>query len=236
VETTIATENGTVRGYLTIPQPEVSGPAPWPGVVVVHDAAGVSDDTRLIADRFATAGYLAVAPNLYSRGGVARCVRAVFQQLMAGTGQAHDDLDAARRHLAHRSDCTGKVGVVGFCMGGGFALLAATRDFDASAPYYGEVPADVSVLDGACPIVASYGARDRLPNMKGSAGRLQLALTEFGVPHDVKEYPGAGHSFANRLATGPLNALLKVTGLHYDHEASEDAWRRVLSFFAKHLR
>ena len=236
METTIATQDGNIAGYLAVPLPEVSGPAPWPGVVVVHDAIGLTDDIRAVAERFATAGYLAVVPNLYSRGGFARCVRSVFQQLLAGSGQAHDDLDAARRHLAHRSDCTGKVGVVGFCMGGGFALLAANRDFDASAPYYGEVPDDPSVLAGACPVVASFGGRDRLPNMRGAAVRLSTALTGYGVPHDVKEYPDAGHSFANRIATGPLNTLLRVTGLHYDHESSEDAWRRVMRFFAVHLR
>lgn len=236
METTIATQDGNITGYLAVPLPEVSGPAPWPGVVLVHDAGGLTNDIRAVAERFATAGYLAVVPNLYSRGGFARCVRVVFQQLIAGSGQAHDDLDAARGHLAHRSDCTGKVGVVGFCMGGGFALLAATRDFDASAPYYGEVPDDPAILAGACPIVASFGGRDRLPNMRGAAARLSTALTSYGVPHDVKEYPNAGHSFANRIATGPLNTLLRVTGLHYDHEASEDAWRRVMRFFAAHLR
>ena len=177
-----------------------------------------------------------MAPNLYARGGFTRCVRTVFRQLLAGTGQAHDDLDAARRHLTDRPDRTGRVGVAGFCMGGGFALLAATRDFDASAPYYGEVPADLSVLDGACPVVASFGGRDKLPGMRGAAARLTTALIAHGVPHDVKEYPDAGHSFANRITTGPFNALLKVTGMHYDHDASEDAWRRVMRFFAQHVR
>jgi carboxymethylenebutenolidase len=231
---TITTPDGLIDGYLAVPQPEVSGTPPWPGVVVVHDATGLSDDTRAITARFATAGYVAAAPDLYTRGGFARCVRTVFRELRAGSGRAHDDVDAARRELAGRADCTGKVGVVGFCMGGGFALLAATRDFDASAPYYGEVPADTDVLDGACPIVASFGERDRLPGMKGVAARLDRTLTEHGVPHDVKEYPGVGHAFANRMG-GPLNTMLKVTGMAYDHESAEDAWRRVLAFFATHL-
>ncbi len=234
METTITTQDGTVDGYLAVPQPEVSGAPPWPGVVVVHDALGMSDDVRAIAERFATAGYVAVVPNLYARGGFARCVRSVFRELIAGEGRAHDDIDAARGHLAERPDCTGRIGIAGFCMGGGFALLGATRDFDASAPYYGELPADTSVLEGACPIVASFGARDRLPGMKGAAARLERVLTDHGVPHDVKEYPDAGHSFANRMA-GPMNALLRVTGMAYHHESSEDAWRRVMSFFATHL-
>jgi carboxymethylenebutenolidase len=234
VDTTITTSDGTIDGYLAVPQPEVSGPPPWPGVVVVHDMLGMSDDVRTIAERFATAGYVAMVPNLYSRGGFARCVRTTFRELLAGSGRAHDDIDAARGALTGRDDCTGKAGIAGFCMGGGFALLAATRDFDASAPYYGQLPADTSILDGACPIVASFGGRDRVPDMKGAAGRLDQVLTGYGVPHDVKEYADAGHSFANRMA-GPLNALLRVGGMAYHHESSEDAWRRVMSFFAEHL-
>lgn len=236
METAIETATGPIDGYLAVPQPELSGPGPWPGVVLVHDIVGMSDDIRQIADRFATAGYLAVVPNLFARGGFVRCVRSVFRELVAGTGRAHDDVDAARAHLAGRPDCSGKVGVAGFCMGGGFALLAATRRFDASAPYYGELPADLSALDGACPVVASFGGRDPSPRLKGAAAKLEAALTEYGVPHDVKEYPDAGHSFANRLATGPLNALLRVPRLAYHHESAEDAWRRVLAFFANHLR
>jgi carboxymethylenebutenolidase len=234
VHTTITTPDGTIDGYLAVPQPEVSGPAPWPGVVIAHDALGMSDDVRGIAERFATAGYVAVVPNLYARGGFARCVRGVFREMVAGKGRAHDDLDAARTALVERADCTGKVGIAGFCMGGGFALLGATREFDASAPYYGELPADTSILDGACPVVASFGARDKLPNMRGAADRLDTVLTGYEVPHDVKEYARAGHSFANRMA-GPFNALLRVGGMAYHHESAEDAWRRVMTFFATHL-
>jgi carboxymethylenebutenolidase len=234
VETTITTQDGTIGGYLAVPQPEVSGAAPWPAVVVVHDVFGMSDDIRTIADRFATAGYLAVVPDLYARGGFVRCVRTVFRELVAGKGRAHDDLDAARETLTARDDCTGKVGIAGFCLGGGFALLGATRDFDASAPYYGEIPADTSILDGACPVVASFGGRDPAPGMKGAAARLDGVLTERGVPHDVKEYPAAGHSFANRMG-GPLNGLMRVARMAYHHESSEDAWRRVLAFFRTHL-
>lgn len=229
-----AADGGLINAYFAEPDPVTSGrTAPWPGVVVVHDAIGMSDDARSYVDRFATAGYLAIAPDLYTRGGTARCIKSVMQQLMAGHGKAHDDIDAARSVLAGRPDCTGKVGVVGFCMGGGFALLAAARDFDASAPYYGQLPKDMSILDGACPIVASFGGKDR--TLPGAAGKLEARLTEAGITHDIKEYPGAGHSFANRMA-GPLNILARVAGFGYDHAASEDAWHRVLTFFHEHVR
>jgi len=211
----------------------VSGQPPWPGVVIVHDAVGLSDDAKNITDRFATAGYLALSPDLYSRGGLVRCVKSVFSELAAGKGRAFDDLDAARSLLASRSDCTGRIGVVGFCMGGGFALVGASRGFDASAPYYGPIPTDLSILDGACPIVASYGKKDF--TLRGAAAKLEAELTERGIPHDVKEYPSAGHSFANQFH-GPINVLMRIAGMGYDRESSEDAWRRVLAFFAEHLR
>lgn len=228
----IPTESGEIAGYLSVPTKAVSGSGPWPGVVLVHDALGLSDDIREVADRFATAGYVAIAPDMYARGGFRRCVRSVFRDLISGHGRAVDDVAAARDFLNGRDDCTGKVGVAGFCMGGGFALLAASRGFDAAAPYYGMLPSDPSVLDGACPIVASFGAKD--PGLKGAATKLEGLLNERDVKHDIKEYPKAGHSFANRIG-GPFNALLQVVGFGYHHESTEDAWRRVLGFFSEHL-
>jgi carboxymethylenebutenolidase len=231
VQLTISTPNGLIGGYLAVPSVEVSGEGPWPGVVVVHDVLGFNDDVRQIAGRFATAGYVAIVPNLYARGGALRCVRGVFKALNAGSGPAFDDIEAARKLIAGRGDCTGKIGVVGFCMGGGFALLTAPRGFQASAPYYGMLPKDLAMLDGACPVVASFGKKD--PSLKGAAAKLEAALTERAVPHDVVEYPEAGHSFANRV---PAAALARVLGFGYHHESSEDAWRRVLAFFRQHLR
>ncbi|MBQ6644378.1 MAG: dienelactone hydrolase family protein [Saccharopolyspora sp.] len=229
----IPTADGRLEGHLSVPYPSISGAAPWPGVVVVHDAFGLNQDTKNITDRFASAGYLAIAPDLYSRGGFARCVRSVFGQLSKGSGRAFEDIEAARELLASRSDCTGAVGVAGFCMGGGFALLAAPRGFQAAAPYYGQVPSDAEVLAGSCPVVASFGGKD--PTLRGAADKLDSQLTELGVPHDVKEYPEAGHSFANQLPVGPFGPLTRVLGFGYHHESSEDAWQRVRNFFAEHL-
>ncbi len=231
MQLTISTPNGLIGGYLAVPSVEVSGEGPWPGVVVVHDVLGFNDDVRQIAGRFATAGYVAIVPNLYARGGMLRCVRSVFKALSAGSGPAFDDIEAARKLIAGRGDCTGKIGIVGFCLGGGFALLTAPRGFQASAPYYGMLPKDLAMLDGACPVVASFGKKD--PSLKGAAAKLEAALTERDVPHDVVEYPEAGHSFANRVPAAPL---ARVLGFGYHHESSEDAWRRVLAFFRQHLR
>lgn len=232
MEIRIPASDRAIPGHLAVPEPRLAGAGPWPGVVVAHDAFGVTDDTRAVAARFATAGYLALAPDLYSRGRRLQCAISVFRQLLHGSGQAFGDVEAARDLLRSRSDCTGAVGIVGFCQGGGFALLLAPG-FDASAPYYGGLPKDLSPLDGACPIVASYGGRDRA--LAGTAERLEVALRERDVPHDVKEYPDAGHGFANRVKLGPLAPLAKVTGFGYHHESAEDAWRRVLLFFREHL-
>lgn len=229
-----ASDGTALSAYLATPLPAVSGPGPHPGVVIVHDALGVGDDVRTIAERFATAGYLAIVPDLYARGGFARCIRSVMRDLRDGRGQAFDDVDAARRQLADRADCTGKIGVAGFCMGGAFAILGAARGFDASAPYYGQLPDDPSALDGACPVVASFGRKD--PTLRGAADKLEGMLQQREVPHDVKEYPDAGHCFANRLPLGPFNVLARVAGFGYHHESSEDAWQRVLTFFGEHLR
>jgi carboxymethylenebutenolidase len=210
------------------------GDGPWPGVVVLHESFGLNDDIRQQADRLASAGYLALALDLYSAGGMARCLRATFRSLLSGRGKALEDIEAGRAHLAAREDCTGKVGVVGFCMGGGFALLTA-GSFDAAAVNYGALPKEMDeVLTGACPVVASYGAKDRL--LPGRpAQELDAALERQGVERDVKEYPDAGHSFLNRHPFGPGGALLRVGGIGFHEPSAEDAWGRILAFFEARL-
>jgi carboxymethylenebutenolidase len=232
-ETTIpgARSAPQLRAHLAVPP---VGEGPWPGVVVVHEAFGLTDDVRQHTDRLAAAGYLALAPDLFTAGGL-RCLKRTFGDLLRQEGAAFGDLEAARRWLADRPDCTGRVGIVGFCMGGGFALLAATRGFDASAPNYGMLPKDAEeVLAGACPVVASFGRRDRA--LRGAAGRLQGILTRHEVPHDVHEYPDAGHSFMNRHNAGPFAVLERVAGFGYHHPSAEDAWARILRFLDTHLR
>lgn len=230
MEMRIPVTDGTIGGYLAEP----AGDGPHPGVVIIHDAFGLSQDARDITDRFAREGFVALSPNLYSRGGF-RCVRRVFTDMFKRQGQAFDDIEASRALLAGRTDCTGRVGIAGFCLGGGFALVAASRGFEASAPYYGQLPRDMSVLDEACPIVASFGGKDF--SLRGAAAKLETKLAERDIPHDVKEYPDASHGFANKInSIGPVNALAKVVGFGYHEESSEDAWRRVTTFFGEHLR
>jgi carboxymethylenebutenolidase len=223
---------GSVPGYLAVP---AGSPGPWPGVVVIRESWGLNGDIRAHADRLAAEGYLALAPDLYRGKSFVRCFRDVFRQLHAGSGSAFDTIEEARGWLAARPDATGKTGVLGFCMGGGFALLCAPRgEFLAASVNYGQVPADAErVLAGACPVVASYGARD--PMGAGPPQRLADALTVLNVPHDVKVYPDSGHSFMNTKPAA-LAPLARLARLDYKPESAEDSWRRILAFFGEHLR
>jgi carboxymethylenebutenolidase len=228
----LATPRGELPGHLATP----SGAGAWPGVVVIHEAFGLTDDIRGIADRFAERGYLALAPDFFSwNSSKLACVRAAFREVNAGAGRMFDDLEAARGWLAERPECSGRVGVIGFCVGGGFALLAAPRPgFHAASVNYGRVPDDADrVLEGACPIVASYGERDR--GLRGHAERLGRALTTLGVQHDLKTYPEAGHSFLNRNRGFTAFVLGRIFNVGYHGPSAEDAWQRILTFFDTHI-
>jgi carboxymethylenebutenolidase len=223
--------------YLATPIVTGSRRGPWPGVVVVHDAFGMGDDMREQADWLAAAGYLAVVPDLYAGRAAVRCVKSMLAQLSAQEGPAFDQIASVQSRLAGLPDCTGTVGVIGYCMGGGFALLLAGRPgWSASSVNYGTVPENVAeILVGACPVVASFGGRDR--GLRGAADSLRHAAQAAGAHADVKEYPRAGHGFINRMTVPwPLPAMLKVMGVGYSHAAAADAKRRILKFFDTHLR
>jgi len=219
---------GPIKAVLEIPD----GEGPWPGVVVVHDGLGMNADIKRIARRIADKGYLAIVPNLYSRGGRALCVTRVYRELLKHEGRAFDDLLAARDHLATRADCTDAIAAAGFCLGGGFALVLAPKGFTASAAFYPSIPPShySDILDGACPVIASLGAKD--PVLRGAGPRLERELERKGIEHEVKTYDGVGHSFANDL---PAQPLLRISGFGYNEEAAEDAWTRVFAFFETHM-
>ncbi|HEX6256333.1 MAG TPA: dienelactone hydrolase family protein [Euzebyales bacterium] len=222
-----------IAGHLAVPS-AVDDETAVPGIVVIHEAFGLTDDIVRIADRMADRGYLALAPDLFSWGPTVRCLVAAFRSLWRGHGRAVADVDACRRHLLARPDCNGRVGVVGFCLGGGFALLAARRGYDVAAPNYGHLPRGLpGALRDACPVVASYGADDL--GLAGAGDRLAAALRLADVPHDVKTYAGVGHSFMNRH-DGWARVVDRVPGVGYDQDTAADAWRRIDAFLDRHLR
>lgn len=231
---TIQTTEGTLPVYLAEP----STPAPWPGVVVIHEILGMNQDIRNQADWLASEGYLAAAPDLFSWGRKMTCLRAAFADMRRCSGRTFDDVQAVRNWLAQQPGCSGQIGVIGFCMGGGFALLLApSGQFTVASVNYGPVPKDAaSLLTRACPIVASYGGKDF--SLRGAADRMDKALTATGTDHDVKEYPAAGHGFLNdhESAGDQVPLALRTTAplMRYrPHSASaEDARRRILAFFA----
>jgi carboxymethylenebutenolidase len=229
---TIPVGDQTFPGYLARPADHSS---PWPGVVVIHEVFGLNDDIRHKADELAGHGYLAIAPDLYQGKSWPGCVRKAFTQLRAGHGQAFDVLDATRALLADRPDCSGKVGVIGFCLGGGFALLCAPRPgFAVASVNYGDVPADAEkALAGSCPIVGSFGARD-VGGTKAPE-RLQRALVVLEVEHDVHVYPESGHRFMSK-SSGFGGVMAKIMRMDYNPGDAADSWRRILAFFDTELR
>ncbi|WP_078314860.1 dienelactone hydrolase family protein [Mycobacterium sp. D16Q16] len=222
----IPTPNGEISAILETPD----GDGPWPSIIVVHDINGSTPDLRRITKNVASNGYVALAPDLYSRGRI-RCITRVLTNLATRRGRAVEEVLAARDYAQTLPYTTTSVGVAGFCMGGGFAMITATKGFDAAAPFYGAMPGPYGDhFEGSCPIVASLGTRD--PFVVRGEPRLRKALDAHGIEHDIKKYD-AGHSFANQL---PMQPLMRIAGFGYSPEAEADAWQRVYAFFAQHLR
>lgn len=220
----------TLPAVFTVP----AGNGPAPALVMIYEAFGMSDEMRRIARQLAADGYATIMPDLYARGRVKPlCIAATMRAALTGSGRALEDLEAARRWLLERSEVDPqRIGTVGFCMGGSFALLLArTGLYRVSAPFYNAKPVD---LPRSCPVVASYGGRDR--TSAGTAEPLRRRLEELGVPHDVHVHPEAGHSFMTRTP-GVRGAALRHSPVHgqFHGPSAEAAYQRVLTFFREHL-
>jgi carboxymethylenebutenolidase len=208
--------------YLALPD----GKGPHPAVVVIHEAFGLNDHMRDIARRFAGEGYAGLAVDLFSGRNRAICMARYMGGMLLGSVNRYgvNDLKSALTFLAKRPEIDAqRLGAIGFCMGGGFAIAWACTDsrLKAIAPFYGTNPRPLSVAGRLCPVVGSYPERD----FTARSGRgLEQVLAVKGISHDIKIYPGAGHSFFND--TRPA----------YDRAAAEDSWSRVLAHFRDWLR
>jgi carboxymethylenebutenolidase len=203
------------------------------GVVVLHEILGPQPEIDRVVDRFAAAGYAAVAPDLFGRGLLPLCIYRAVKAIHSGRGAQIDQIVNARQWLCDRTGVPlAAVGLIGFCLGGGFAL-AAGRGWGAVSTNYGDIPPD-DVLDGVGPVIGCYGGRDRLFGKHGAM--LAARLRPRGVPVEIHEFPEVGHSF---LTDGrhPIATTLSRPLLHieYNPAVAEEAWRRIFSFFDRHL-
>lgn len=220
-----------LAGYLGVPEDA----GPWPGVVVLHQAFGLDSDIRRITDRLAGMGYLAIAPDLLAEGRI-KCLARLFRDVQRGHGQSVSTVLALVDWLKDRADCNGKVGAVGFCVGGGLAyLIGCSGSVAATAPNYGKTPPQ-ALWPKSCPVVASYGERDRV--FAKHAVRAKENLAKHEIVHDVKLYPEAGHAFMNQIEDHKIMTALTrpFMSVEYNREAAEDAWLRIEKFFATYLR
>jgi carboxymethylenebutenolidase len=220
-------------GVLGVPE----GAGPWPAVVVLHELFGIDEEMRKQVAHMAGMGYLALMPDLFSDGGMRRCISATMRAMASGEGRAYSDIESARQTLLTDKRSTGKVGVIGFCMGGAFALMTVDTGFEAASVNYGQLPKDLdAALENSCPIVTSYGKKD-LTNRNATA-LLDEVLTRKKIPHDSKEYPNAGHVFMNEKLNGfpIIRPLVRVMHFGPEPESAKDAWQRIEAFFAKYLR
>jgi len=208
-------------GYLAVPD----GPGPHPGVVVIHEAYGLNKNIKGIGRRLAGAGYVALAVDLFGGRNRVVCMTRFMTGMLAGSPNRYGvgDLKDALTVLSAMPEVDPKrVGAIGFCMGGGFAIAWACTDsrLRAIAPFYGSNPRPLDAARRMCPVVGSYPEKDF---SAGSGRALDKALAGFGIERDIKIYPGARHSFFND------------SGRAYDKAAAEDSWQRVITFFGEHL-
>jgi carboxymethylenebutenolidase len=208
-------------GFAALPD----GDGPHPGVVVIHEAYGLNENIKDITRRFAESGYAALAVDLFTGRNRALCMARYMAGMLRGSLERAGigDLEAALGHLAAMPEVDPeRIGAIGFCMGGGFAIAWACTDdrLKAIAPFYAANPKPIDAVSRLCPVVGSYPEKD----FSASAGRaLDEALDKSGIEHDIKIYPGARHSFFNDR------------GRAFNKEAAEDSWARTIAFFGKHL-
>jgi carboxymethylenebutenolidase len=222
--------NGAIRGYLVRPvsaDTRSATPSKLPGIIVIHENRGLNPHIEDIARRVALENFMAFAPDgLSSLGGYPGDDYQGGQLFGKVDGKKmFEDFVAASMWLKARSDCTGKIGVTGFCFGGSTANMLAVRlgaDLSAAVPYYGAPPPDADIPKIKAAILVHQGALDtRLaPTWPG----YDKALAAAGVPHEGYVYPNAVHGFN-----------CDATPERYNKTAADLAWQRTIAWFHKYV-
>ena len=223
--------NGSIKGYLVRPfsaDTRAETPAKLPGILVIHENRGLNPHIEDIARRLALANFMAFAPDgLTSVGGFpgddykgGQMFGKVDQKKMM------EDFVASAMWLKTRADCTGKIGVTGFCFGGGISNSLAVRmgaDLAAAAPFYGGAPPAEDVPKIKAAILVHHGALDTRLAMAWPA--YEMALKAANVPHEGHIYPDAVHGFNN-----------DATPERYNKAAADQAWQRTIEWFNQYVR
>jgi carboxymethylenebutenolidase len=219
---------GLVSGYLARPMKA----GQYPGLIVIHENRGLNDHVRDVARRFAKEGYVALAPDFLSRQGGTMKINPSgeglpnIRELVPWQGLA-EDAEAGIRYLRVLPDVRrDRMGVVGFCWGGGMAFVTATqaRGLRAVVVYYGSSPNPLDLVkDIQAPVMAHYGEKDA--NINKGIPDTEAAMKKYNKVYDYKIYPGAQHAFNNDTDPGRYNA-----------QAAKEAWERTMEFFKKNLK
>lgn len=216
-------EERQLTGFFARPE----GEGPFPGLVIIHEIFGLTDNIKKWAQRFAEAGYAALAVDLFAGRNRTICMFSMISGVAFRSlnHQGIRDLRATLNYLEARPGVDHeRMGAVGYCLGGSLAIAWACTDnrLKAIAPYYAQNPRPQEALQRLCPVVGSYPAGD----FTARAGQqLDLALDHSGIAHDIKIYPASKHSFCNEDRPGS-----------YNHDVAEDSYARVLAFFSEHVK
>lgn len=218
--------NVTMKAFVAAPQTKEKRPA----VIVIQEWWGLTDHIKDIARRYAAEGYVAIAPDLYSRLGHALTTDAGEAGKLMNTLKQEDgltDLNATVAYLTSVPEVDGaRIGVTGFCMGGSYALMlpCVNPAIKAAVPFYGQVPnPDAPLQKLSAPVLYLYGEDDGWIT-KADVQRLAAALRKYNKPGEIKTYPGAPHAFFRDNDPSV-----------YRPEAAKDAWGRTKAFFKQHL-
>ena len=223
--------NGSIKGYLVrhfSADTRAATVAKLPGVLVVHENRGLNPHIEDIARRFALANFMAFAPDALSSVGGYPGDDAKGGELFGkvDTAKKLEDFVASALWLKSRADCSGKIGVTGFCYGGGIANTLAVRlgeNLAAAAPFYGAAPAAADIPKIKAAILVHHGELDT--RLAAAWPAYETALKAANVPHDGHIYPGAVHGFN-----------CDATPERYNKAAADQAWQRTVDWFNKYVR